>query len=303
MKFIALKTSDGKITGKISFYCRALEVTRQGFYKYLKNRNKPWKYDLISQMIDAILYDSEYNASYGRNRMYDALKLSAPADVQIPSKRTVYRILKRMGLTHKRRKPVGITKVDKNAEKSDDLLNRDFSAERPFVKCVTDITEVKGSDGKLYVSAIFDCFDNEAVGLALGTNMKAELCVETLDSACRAHPELEGAIIHSDRGSQYTSRVYRQCLNHYHIQQSMNSAGGRCHDNAKCESMWARMKTEVFYDRGLKTEDFTVEELRVMIWRYFTIYWNKHRICSANEFGLPPELKRIRYYQSQSLVA
>lgn len=228
----------------------------------------------MAEMIRKLLASDEYNASYGRNRIYKALLLYAPPDMEIPSERTVYRIMQRTGLVHKRRRSAGITKADRNAEKSDDLLKRDFSADKPFDKCVTDITEVKGSDGKLYVSVIFDCFDNEAIGLALRTNMKAGLCVETLESAYKAHPELRGAIIHSDRGSQYTSRSYRHWINYYDIRQSMNSAGGRCHDNAKCESMWARMKSELFYDRGLKSENFTIAELRVMIWRYFMIYWN-----------------------------
>ena len=303
MKYIALKTSDGNNTGKLSLYCRALKVTRQGFYKYLRNREKPWKYADVAEMILKLLASDEYNASYGRKRIYKALLLYAPPDMEIPSERTVYRIMQRTGLVHKRRRSAGITKADRNAEKSDDLLKRDFSADKPFDKCVTDITEVKGSDGKLYVSVIFDCFDNEAIGLALRTNMKAGLCVETLESAYKAHPELRGAIIHSDRGSQYTSRSYRHWINYYDIRQSMNSAGGRCHDNAKCESMWARMKSELFYDRGLKSEDFTIAELRVMIWRYFMIYWNKRRICSANEDGLPPEVKRLKFSNSTGSAA
>ena len=303
MKYIALKTSDGNNTGKLSLYCRALKVTRPGFYKYLRNQDKPWKYADVAEMIRKLLASDEYNASYGRNRIYKALLLYAPPDMEIPSERTVYRIMQRTGLVHKRCMSAGITKADRNAEKSDDLLKRDFSADKPFDKCVTDITEVKGSDGKLYVSVIFDCFDNEAIGLALRTNMKAGLCVETLESAYKAHPELRGAIIHSDRGSQYTSRSYRHWINYYDIRQSMNSAGGRCHDNAKCESMWARMKSELFYDRGLKSENFTIAELRVMIWRYFMIYWNKRRICSANEDGLPPEVKRLKFSNSTGSAA
>ncbi len=70
------------------------------------------------------------------------------------------------------------------------------------------------------------------------------------------------------------------------IRQSMNSDGGRCHDNARCESMWARMKTELFYDR-IEPESMTVEQLKTLIWRYFISYWNRRRICSANS-GLPP---------------
>ena len=79
--------------------------------------------------------------------------------------------------------------------------------------------------------------------------MKADLCVNTLSSAVKMHPQLRGAIIHSDRGSQYTSAKYRAAVNKFGIVQSMNSAGGRCHDNARCESMWARMKSELLYGR------------------------------------------------------
>ena len=149
----------------------------------------------------------------------------------------------------------------------------------------------------MYVSAIFDCFDAAAVGLAMDTNMKATLCKQTLDNAYMAYPDIRGAIIHSDRGTQYTSELYRKAIQKYGIKQSMNSAGGRCHDNARCESMWARMKNELFYSRNIKSIDFNVEELKTMIWRYFIIYWNNRRICSSNN-GLPPMIKRQRYYEA-----
>ena len=151
---------------------------------------------------------------------------------------TVYRVMEEIGLTHKpKRKPNGITKADKEAWNSDDLIKRDFSAEKPLEKCITDMTEIKASDGKLYVSAIFDCYDLAVLGLAMDTNMKAALCEQTLDNAYKAYPMLRGAILHSDRGTQYTSELYRNAINKYGILQSMNSAGGRCHDNARCESM------------------------------------------------------------------
>ena len=190
----------------------------------------------------------------------------------------------------------GLTKADRQARKSDDLLKRDFSADKPLTKCVTDITEIKAKDGKLYVSAIFDCFDSSVIGLAMDTNMKAPLCVQTLENAAKAYPDLRGAIIHSDRGSQYTSQLYRDTIAKFGIQQSMNSAGGRCHDNARCESMWARMKSELLYGR-YKTEKMSTDELKSLIWRYFFSYWNNRRICSANG-GLPPMVKRQLYYQA-----
>ena len=84
--------------------------------------------------------------------------------------------------------------------------------------------------------------------------------------------------------------------------QSMNSDGGRCHDNARCESMWARMKEELFYSRGDKSENYTIEELKTMIWRYFMSYWKNRRICTAND-GLPPAVKRRCYYDKECCAA
>ena len=223
--------------GKISFYCEALKVSRQTFYDYLANKNKPWKYEHLAQLIKNILAEDECNDTYGRGRMHAALKLKYP-DEEIPSERTIYRIMERIGAYHPiHRKPNGITKEEREARKSDDLLKRNFTAEKPCEKCVTDITELSAKDGKLYVSAIFDCFDVTVLGLAMADNMRAELCVQTLENACKSYREMCGAVIHSDRGSQYTSEKYRLAITEFGIVQSMNSAGGRCHDNARCESM------------------------------------------------------------------
>ena len=295
--FLARKTEDGVIKGNISFYCRILKVTRQGFYKYLANKDRPWKYQDLADAMRVIASEDECNDTYGRIRMYQALLLKKPEGIRIPGERTVYRVMKEIGLSHRpKRKPNGITKADREARKSDDLLKRDFSSQEPLKKCVTDITEIKAKDGKLYVSAIFDCFDAAVLGLAMDTSMKAALCERTLDNAVRAYPGLQGAMIHSDRGAQYTSETYRRAVAKYGIRQSMNSAGGRCHDNARCESMWARMKEELLYGRH-DTEKMTVEEVETLIFRYFIGYWNNRRICSANE-GLPPMVKRQRYYES-----
>lgn len=295
--FLAIKTEDGVIKGNISFYCRILKVTRQGSYKYLAEKDRPWKYQDLADAMRVIASEDECNDTYGRIRMYQALLLKKPEGIRIPGERTVYRVMKEIGLSHRpKRKPNGITKADREARKSDDLLKRDFSSQEPLKKCVTDITEIKAKDGKLYVSAIFDCFDAAVLGLAMDTSMKAALCERTLDNAVRAYPGLQGAMIHSDRGAQYTSETYRRAVAKYGIRQSMNSAGGRCHDNARCESMWARMKEELLYGRH-DTEKMTVEEVETLIFRYFIGYWNNRRICSANG-GLPPMVKRQRYYES-----
>lgn len=120
--------------------------------------------------------------------MYSALKLKY-SEEKIPSERTVYRVMAAIGTDHTlRRKLNGIAKAYREASKSDNLLKRDFSAEKPCKKCVTDITEVPAKDGKLYVSAMFDCFDALVPGLAMDDNMRAELCVRTLYDVC-GYPE------------------------------------------------------------------------------------------------------------------
>ena len=253
------------------------------------------KYQPLADAMLEILSEDACNDTYGRIRMYQALTLRQQRNVKIPSERTVYRVMEEIGISHHpKRKPNGITKADREARKSDDLLKRNFHAEEPLTKYITDITEIKGRDGKLYVSAVFDCYDSSVLGLAMDTDMKASLCVQTLENTVKAYPSIRGAIIHSDRGSQYTSQAYRAAIRQYGLQQSMNSAGGRCHGNARCESMWARMKSELLYDR-YDTDKMTTDELKTIVWRYFISYWNNRRICSANG-SLPPILKRQKYY-------
>ena len=300
MKFIAIKTSNGAVKGKIAFYCQVLKVSRQGFYYYIENLDKPWKYEALAAKMYEIIDEDECNDTYGRYRMHNALELKKEMEdgefPYIPHERTVYRIMEKLGMVHTpKSKPNGITKADREAMKSDDKIKRDFTAEEPLVKAVTDITEIKTAEGKLYVSAIEDCFDNAILGLSMADNMKAELCVDTLRSAIVAYPGLRGAIVHSDRGSQYTSCEYRGAVEKYGIIQSMNSAGGRCHDNAKCESLWGRFKEELLYGR-YDTEKMCKDEVKSLVWRYFMSYWNNRRICSANG-GFPPMVKRKKYYE------
>ena len=135
--------------------------------------------------------------------------------------------------------------------------------------------------------------------ISYNDNMRAELCAATVENTAAAYPEFRSAVLHSDRRSQYTSASYRAALNEYGVKQSMNSAGGRCHDNARCESMWARMKNELFYSRGRRSTDYTIEQLKTMIWRYYMSYWNNRRICSSIG-GMPPAEKRRRYYSDKT---
>lgn len=206
MRFVAEKTDGGKQKGKISQYCRVLEITRQGFYRYLARKGRPWKYQGLAEVMRAICEEDLCNDTYGRRRMRQALLLALPEGVRIPSEGSVRRVMEQIGLVHRpKRRPNGITKADREARKSDNLLKRDFRADKPLEKCVTDITEIKAKDGKLYVSAMFDCFDLTVLGLAMDTNMRAQLCVRTLrggslsDSAGSCRPLGSGFPIHQRR--------------------------------------------------------------------------------------------------------
>lgn len=198
---------------------------RKAAYGLGNHRDDPWKYENIAEKMRVIVEEDECNDTYERCRMNQALKLKYPNE-DVPSERTVYRIMERIGLSHRpNRKPHGITKADRNARKSENLLNRDFRAGSPLKKCVTDITEIPAKNGKLYVSAIFDCYDLDVLGLSMSDNMKTELCTSTIENMVKSNPSVCGMILHSDRGSQYTSASYRAELSRHGIIQSMNSDG------------------------------------------------------------------------------
>ncbi len=109
-----------------------LNVTRQGFYKYLANKGRPWKYQDLADAMREIVAEDECNDTYGRIRMYQALLLKQPEGIHISGERTVYRVMEEIGLSHRlKRRPNGITKADREARKSDDLLKRDFPSEEP----------------------------------------------------------------------------------------------------------------------------------------------------------------------------
>ena len=275
--------------GERAVFCRVLKVTFHGYKKYVKNLSKPCKYAGLLARIKAIREEDVFNKTYGKRRMYEKLVLEGYK----VSYNTVAKVMRKNNLLQPENKPKGLTKADKKAQKSDDLLQRNFVAETPNTKAVTDITEWKAKDGKLYTAGIFDCFDSACLGLGIAENMKAELVEESLIQAAGRF-NLKGAISHSDRGSQYTSELFRAALEKFKIRQSMNSAAGRCHDNARCESFWARAKNEILvvYD----TKKMKRDDLKIVLFNYFMGYWNNRRICSAIG-GVPPFKKRDDYYK------
>ncbi len=151
-KELAVLRKQNKQNKALEREIRRLKVRWQGFYQYLSRRESPWQYQGLAEAMWEIHDEDVCNDTYGRRRMYQVLLLKQPEGIPIPSESTVYRVMKEIGMVHHpKRRPNSITKANREARKSDDLLKRDFAAEKPLEKCVTDITELKAKDGKLWV--------------------------------------------------------------------------------------------------------------------------------------------------------
>ena len=140
---------------------------------------------------------------------------------------------------------------------------------------------------------IMDCFNGEILSLVMRSNMCKELCIDTFNAAAKRFP-LNGAILHSDRGSQYTSETFREELNNAGVLQSLSGVN-RCFDNARMESFFATLKKELLY--RIPTYKMKMEEVKVIVFRYVFIYYNRIRIYTSNPDGLPPAAYRRRLEQ------
>ena len=262
--------------------CRVLNVSESGYYRWLKNRNKPSARKLLSVKIQEILDAHLDNSNYGVERMQTALKQKGIR----ASRSTVYRAMSEMGILHKRRTPRGITKATTEIQDRENLIKRDFSAKKPLQKLLSDITEIQCSDGKLYVSAVLDCYNGEILSIAMDNNMKKELCIRTVEELKSLYgKKLRGAIFHSDRGSQYTSEAFKNALKKTGLRQSL-SGTGHCFDNARMESFFATLKKEKIY--RISAYKLTREQVKTIIFRYIFVYYNRIRITSFNPGGLAP---------------
>jgi transposase InsO family protein len=265
-----------------------LGVSESGYYRSLRETDKPKRRERLLVRIKEIISQYEDNDNYGARRVHLALLQEG----EKVSYSTVYRTMKQNGLLKKpKRHPNGITREDAEAQKSENLIQRDFTAEAPNKKWLSDITEVPCSDGKLYVAAVLDCCGGEVVGLAMDNNMRKELCIQAFESACKSR-NARGMIFHSDRGSQFTSHSYRESLARYDAIQSMSSTG-RCYDNARMESFFATLKKEKLY--RIRTEHHTMAYVKTIIFRYVLVYYNRQRIYTSNPGGWPPAVYRERH--------
>ena len=266
--------------------CLVLKISESGYYRWLKNRGKPTARQLLSVEIQGILDEHPDNDNYGVRRMVTAL---AQKGVRV-STRTVYRTMSEMGIVHRRRRPRGITKATTEIQDRENLLKRNFKAEKPLRKLLSDITEIQCFDGKLYVSAVLDCYNGEILSVAMDDNMKKELCIRTIEELRSMYgKKLKGAIFHSDRGSQYTSEAFKSALGKAGLVQSL-SGTGHCFDNARMESFFATLKKEKIY--RISAYKLTREQVKSIIFRYIFVYYNRIRISSVNPGGMAPTTYR-----------
>ena len=258
-----------------------LGVTESGYYKWVKHRGRKTKRELLLVEIKKIYDEHEDNENFGVERIRTALRQKGIER----SRSTVYRSMKEGGYLHRKRVPHGITKASPEEQKAENLIKRDFQADRPVSKLLSDISEIPYAKGKLYISPILDCHNGEIVALEIRDNMKKELCMDTVRQLKRRYGDLRNVILHTDRGCQYTSNEFRALLKEYGMIQSL-SGTGKYYDNARTESFFATLKKEKLYK--LPTYRMSKEEVITIIYRYIFAYYNTIRVNSFNPDGLPP---------------
>lgn len=256
-------------------------MSETGYYGFARNLGKPGKDTVLSAIIQEILDESPFNDNYGIERILIALRQRG---INV-GKRRVTRIIRENGWLHeRRRRPKGLTKATTEIREQENLIKQDFHSDEPFRKLLTDISQITCIDGTLYISPIMDCFNGEILSLY----MRKELCIDTFKAVAGKFP-LQGAILHSDRGSQYTSEAFRQALSDMNVQQSLSGVN-HCFDNARMESFFATLKKELLY--RIPTYKMKMEQVKAIIFRYVFTYYNRGRIYTSNPDGLPPAAYR-----------
>ncbi len=275
--------------------CAVLEVSESGYYRFLKSRNTPSRKVILSATIREIYEEHPCNSNYGIERIRLALEQRGIT----AGKRRITTIMRENGWLHSRRVPHGNTKATTEVQEAENLIKQDFTAKEPCTKLLTDITEVQCYDGKLYISPILDCYNGEILSLVMDNNMKKELCIRTVDAAAERY-HIRNAILHDDRGSQYTSEAFTRRLNELGIIHSLSGAA-HCYDNARMESFFATLKKELIYN--LPVYKMTMEQVKSRVFRYVFVYYNQIRVYTANPGGLPPAAYRRLAFERREICA
>ena len=250
--------------------CAALHIPRCSYYKWLK-REKNSNELLNEQIIEWIkaLY-IEQNGILGYRQMTIAINRNYKTHFNQKRIRRLMQILHLQSVCRKKKYHYIKSTPEVTAE---NILNRQFYADAPNEKWLTDVTEFKYYVGaevkKLYLSAILDLYDRRIVAYKIGTSNNNQLVFENFDEAVANNPTAH-PLFHSDRGFQYTSRIFHDKLMKAGMRQSMSRVG-RCIDNGPMEGYWGILKSEMYYLKKFTTQ----EELTKAIENYIDFYNTK----------------------------
>ena len=261
----------------ISDMCRVLGVSRSGYYGFVKRMDKPAKNLELSELIREC--QQETRQTYGYRRV--AIWLERKGIHHNP--KTILRVMNKYSLLSvvRRRRYCNYSQA---LHRYDNLLNRDFHADRPNQKWVTDISYIRTSQGFLYLSVIRDLYDRSIVAYKTSTVQNVNLVLNTIKAA-KIKEKVTGELqLHSDQGFQYTSQGYFKLTQSYNITPSM-SRRGNPYDNALAENFFSILKTECIYRTKIKT----FAEARQLIDDYIYFY-NHQRIQSKTKLT-PLELR------------
>ncbi|MEK3868323.1 IS3 family transposase [Paenibacillus sp. FSL H7-0716] len=245
--------------------CGYLGVHRSGYYAYLKRKEKDPDQEL-KRKIKAIYEQRDKTVGYRRiqDELYRQYHL-------VVNHKKVLRLMQELRIKAIiRRKYVHRTTYEaavSDGRVAENLLKRNFKADKPNQKWVTDVTQYRVFDEKIYLSAIKDLWNNEIVGYHISRCNDNPLVLETFRKAFETHKDVTGLIVHSDQGCQYTSHAYHDMLPQVGAQISM-SRRGNCYDNASIESFFSHLKVEALYPYDIRS----IAEAQRRIEEYIRFY-------------------------------
>lgn len=256
--------------------CKFFEVSRSGYYDFVKRLGKPEKDADLAKEIQ-ICRDTT-DKTYGYRRVWLWLKRK---DIH-KNPKTILRVMKKYGLLSEIRRRRKWVNLGQQVHKYKNLLARQFRADRPNAKWVTDISYIHTKEGVLYLSMIRDLYDNSIVAYKTSSRQTVSLVLDTIRLAMKKEKKRVAAELqlHSDQGFQYTSQAYYNLTQSYGITPSM-SRRGNCYDNAMAENFFSILKTECIYRHKLTSFRLA----RSLIESYIAFY-NSERIQSKT--GAPP---------------
>ena len=264
----------------ISEMCRFFKVSRSGYYSYVKRMNVPeWDLPIAEKIREC---QRQSHRTYG----YRRVQIWLDKEGIHCNPKTVLRIMQKYDLLSviRRKKYRNYGEL---LHRYPNLLNRDFHADRPNQKWVTDISYIKTKQGVLYLSIIRDLYDNSIVSYKTSTTQNINLVLSTIRAAKRKEKITAELQLHSDQGFQYTSQAYFKLTQSYNITPSM-SRRGNPYDNAMAENFFSILKTECIH----RAKPRTYEEARLLIDQYISFY-NNVRIQLKTK--LTPLQKRSQY--------